>query len=154
MSRFKPERLLNKDKYKLLHEFWTTLALLETVEEIQNFLKDLLSETEAVMLARRLKIAQLIYQGKSYESIQKTMQTSPGTIASVHSWLDGGFGGYLKGIQKLRQELGRQAALQEKKEKSKDPLSLEGLKRKYPLHFMLFNAADEMKYRAPRKLRK
>ncbi len=154
MSRFKPERLLGKEKYKLLHEFWTTISLLETVEEIQNFLKDLLSETEAVMLARRLKIAQMIYQGKSYENIQRILHAAPGTIASVHSWLDGGFGGYVKGIQKLKQELGRQAVLQEKKERARDPFSLERLKKKYPLHFLLFNAVDEIKYRAPKRLRK
>ncbi|MDO8620520.1 MAG: Trp family transcriptional regulator [bacterium] len=154
MARFKPERLSTKEKYGLLKEFWTTLALLEDVEQIQNFLKDLLSETEAVMLARRLKIAKLIYQGKSYEAIEKLMHASPTTIASVHSWLDGGFGGYLQGIQKLREELGRQAVLQEKKEQSLDPLSLEGLKKRYPLHFLLFNTADEMKYRAPKRLRK
>jgi len=146
--------MLDKDRTKLLHEFWTTIALLETVEEIRNFLKDLLSETEAVMLARRLKIAQLIYQGKSYDQIQKLMKASPGTIASVHSWLDGGFGGYLKGIQKLRQELGRQEALSEKKIRAQDPLSWEGIKKKYPMHFMLFNAVDEVKYRPPKKLEK
>jgi uncharacterized protein YerC len=76
---------------------------METVEETRSFFKDLLSETEEVMLARRLKIARLLVEGKSYEVIEKALHAGPGTIASVHAWLDGGFGGYIKAIQKLEQ---------------------------------------------------
>ncbi len=96
-----------------------TLSLLKTVGEIRNFLKDLLSETEAVMLARRLKIAQLIYAGWSYERIEKVMHTSSTTIASVHSWLDGGFGGYLDGITKLKKELQKQVPTEDELKKLK-----------------------------------
>lgn len=154
MPRSRPQLTPIKERNQLLHEFWTTLALLESVDEIKNFLKDLLSETEALMLARRLKIARLIYSGWSYETIEKKMHTSATTIASVHSWLDGGFGGYIQGIAKLRKELQRQSTLAEKKEAARDPLSLEALKKKYPLHFMLFNISDDINYRPPRKLRK
>src|SRR3989344_5963351 len=133
MPRAKPQLTPVKERNKLLHDFWTTIALLETVDEIKSFLKDLLSETEAFMLARRLKIAQLIYQGWSYEKIEKTLHTSASTIASVHSWLDGGFGGYIQGLTKLRRELQRRTAVDEQKEQAKEPLTLEYLKKKNPL---------------------
>lgn len=109
MPRSKPQRIPVREREKLLREFWTTISLLESVDETKNFLKDLLSETEAVMLARRLKIAQLIHAGWSYDRIEKALHTSPTTIASVHAWLDGGFGGYVLGIAKLKKELRRQA---------------------------------------------
>ncbi len=96
-----------KERQKLLSEFWTSVFLMDTVEETRSFFKDLLSETEEVMLARRLKIARLIYEGKSYDAIEKLMRAGPGTIASVHAWLDGGFGGYIKAIQKFEQERGK-----------------------------------------------
>lgn len=134
--------------------FWTAIALLESVDEIKHFFKDLLSETEALMLARRLKIAMLISRGKSYEEISSLIHTSHATIASVHAWLDGGFGGYLEGIKKLEKELKRQETINLKREHARDPGSFEHLKAKYPLHFLLFNAADSMKYSPPRKLRK
>lgn len=152
MPRAKPQFIPTKERQKLLREFWTTLALLETVEEIKNFLKDLLSETEAIMLARRLRIARLIYAGWSYEKIEKELHTSASTIAAVHSWLDGGFGGYIQGLAKLKKELNRQEALQERHERTRDPLSLEHLKKKYPMHFMLFNIADDIQYRPPKRL--
>ena len=104
MPRSKPQRLTFRERQKLLSEFWTAVFLLETVEETRSFFKDLLSETEEVMLARRLKIARLILEGKSYGAIEKTMHAGPGTIASVHAWLDGGFGGYVRAIQKLKRE--------------------------------------------------
>ncbi len=142
-----------KERQELLLEFWTTLALLESVEEIKNFLKDMLSETEAIMLARRLKIAKLIYAGWNYDKIEKALHTSASTIAAVHSWLDGGFGGYIQGLTKLRKELQRQEGLQEKRQEAREPFSLEYLKKKYPLHFLLFNAVDDIKYRPPRRLK-
>ncbi|MDO8594898.1 MAG: YerC/YecD family TrpR-related protein [bacterium] len=104
MPRSKPQRVPFKERQKLLSEFWKAVFLMETVEETRSFFKDLLSETEEVMLARRLKIAKLLLAGKSYETIGKTMHTGASTIASVHAWLDGGFGGYVKAIHKLEQE--------------------------------------------------
>lgn len=104
MPRSKPQRLSFKERQKLLSEFWRAVFLMETVEETRSFFKDLLSETEEVMLGRRLKIAKLIYEGKSYDTIEKIMHAGSGTIAAVHAWLDGGFGGYLRAIRKLEQE--------------------------------------------------
>ena len=117
MPRSKPQRMSVQERNKLLEEFWITLALLKNKSSIRNFLKDLLSETEAVMLARRLKIAELIHAGWSYDKIESKMQTSPATIATVHAWLDGGFGGYLEGITKLKgwkREQGRHGELDTK----------------------------------------
>ncbi len=154
MARAKPQDIPSRERFELLNEFWTAVALLEDVEEIKSFFKDLLSETEAIMLARRFKIAKLISRGLGYDEICEMMHASPSTIASVHSWLDGGFGGYLESIKKLEKELGRQHELAERKEKEREPFSFESLKKKYPLHFLLFNIADEIKNRPPRKLRK
>jgi len=101
MSRKKPEKIPAKEREQLLRDFWTAVSLLDDVDEIQAFFKDMLSETEAVMLARRLKIAMHLFRGMSYDKIQKDMKVSAATIASVHSWLDGGFGGYIRAIRKM-----------------------------------------------------
>ena len=143
-----------EDRQKILKEFWTTIALLESDEEIKNFFKDLLSESEAFMLARRLLIARRISSGHSYDEIQEELHTSPTTIASVHAWFDGGFGGYAGGIAKLKKELERQSQIADKREQARNPSSFESIKKKYPLHFLLFNVADTIKYRPPKRLRK
>ena len=112
MSRKKPEKIPTKERQQLLREFWMTVSLLHDVGEIQDFFRDLLSEKEGVMFARRLKIAKLLLRGKSYGAIEREMKVSSATIASVHAWLDGGFGGYIKGVQRLERELRRQSSVE------------------------------------------
>ena len=87
------------------------IALLETKDEVRSFFKDLLSATESVMLARRIQIAKLLLAGWGYDRIEKKMGTGPTTIASVHRWLQGGFGGYTKAIPKLKREIERRDRL-------------------------------------------
>lgn len=130
------------------------IALLESREEVKNFFKDFISETEALMLARRIQIAKLLLQGKSYEAIRENLKTSHMTIAGVHRWLQGGFGGYEKLLPRLEKELQRRASVTEKQIEGKTPYTFQWLKRKYPLHFLLFNLVDWASARPPKKLRK
>ncbi len=154
MPRTQPKNLDEKERKKLLDELWTTIALLETRQEVKNFFKDLLSETEAVMLARRLQIAKLLLQGWTYENISTKLKTSYVTIGSVQRWLQGGFGGYANLLPRLKKEIERQEKLYKKRQKSKTPCTFEWIKRKYPLHFLLFNLVDWAEFRPPKKLRK
>lgn len=80
--------------------FWTSIAELKNRDEVKAFFKDLLSESEAIMLARRIKIAQRLLQGVEYEEIQKELHVGRSTIASVHQWLTSGFQGYEIAIKK------------------------------------------------------
>ncbi len=154
MPRTQPKNLNGKERMKLLDELWTMIALLETRQEVKNFFKDLLSETEAIMLARRIHIAKLLLQGWTYEDISAELKTSYVTIGSVHRWLQGGFGGYTKLLPRLEKEIKRREKLREKKQEAHAPFTFEWIKRKYPLHFLLFNLVDWYKFKPPKKLRK
>ncbi len=142
MPRVQPKTLLPKDRTELLNEFWFMIASLQTQEEVKNFFKDLLSETEAIMLARRIRIARFLLKGISYQSIKETLKTSDTTIARVHRWLQSGFEGYTKALPRLEQELTRQQAVRRRKVEELVPYSFAWLKRRYPLHFLLFNLFD------------
>lgn len=154
MPRVQPKTIPTEERTKLLDEFWTMIALLETQEEAKNFFKDLLSATEALMLARRIQIAKFLLQGKSYETIRESLKTSYVTIAAAHRWLQGGFGGYEKLLPRLEKELQRRAVANEKSIKEKTPHTFEWLKRRYPLHFLLFNLVDWASSRPPKKIHK
>lgn len=143
-----------EEKAALLDEFWTMIALLESRDEVKNFFKDLLSETEALMLSRRIRVAKLLLEGYGYDVICQRLKTSPTTVASVHRWLQSGFGGYEKSLPKLRRELARRAKVRERKSEQSEPYSGEWLKRKYPLHYLLVNLVDWAALRPPKKLRK
>lgn len=142
MPRKQPKTISKRERDDLLDELWSMVILLNTKEEVKNFFKDLLSETESIMLARRIRIARFLLEGKSYDEIQEVMKSGPGTIAGVHRWLQGSNQGYLKVVPRLRAELDKKINRQEKAEKLKDPFSLERLKKRYPLHFLLLNLID------------
>ena len=154
MPRVQPKLISRAERGELFDELWTMIALLENREEVKNFFKDLLSETEALMLARRIRIAKLLIEGNSYDGICLKLKTSPLTVASVHRWLQSGFGGYEKALPKLRQELARRAEVYRRKAEQSVPYSGEWLKKKYPLHFLLVNLIDWATLRPPKKLRK
>lgn len=54
-----------------------------TKESINEFLDDILTPTEKIMLSKRLAIAYLLRQGHSYEVINKTLKVSNPTIRAV-----------------------------------------------------------------------
>jgi len=154
MPRVQPKRIASEERHALLDEFWTMIALLESREEVKNFFKDLLSETEALMLARRIRIAKHLLEGYGYDAICQKLRTSPLTVASVHRWLQSGFGGYEKSLPKLKQELARRSEVYRKKTEQHIPYSGEWLKKRYPMHYLLVNLIDWATLRPPKKLRR
>lgn len=127
----------NKDRMKYLDALYTSISGLKSREEIKNFLKDLLTESERVMIGRRILIAQKLLENKTYNEIVEEMHVGFDTIMRVHRWLEDESDGYEKAVRALEKELSQRT----KKLETKyiDPFSFAGLKKKYPLHFFLFN---------------
>ena len=80
-------KLSNQEKENLLEDFCEAISVLNGPEEIMNFLTDLLTRQEVVMLAKRVKTAKLLIKGKSYKEIQESLKIGQGTIAKVNQWL-------------------------------------------------------------------
>ncbi|MBU3924501.1 hypothetical protein KJ854_01020 [Patescibacteria group bacterium] len=138
MSKVNPRSLEEKTKMKYLDLLWTSIARLETRDEVKHFFKDLLSESEAIMLSRRIEIAKRLIEGESYQSIANNLKVGTDTIGRVQQWLSSGFGGYEKAIAGFNQELNRRFK-KNSKNAQKNPYGFESLKQKYPFHFLLFN---------------
>ena len=102
MAKFsKKNRLFGKDKEKLLFAFCHALNSIKSPEETAMFIQDLLSGPEAEMLAKRLKIAELLIQGSTFDQIKKSLKTSKGTIARVSIWLQESGEGFRRVIKRL-----------------------------------------------------
>lgn len=138
MARVNPRNLGSKDKMKYLDLLWTSIAQLETRNEVKQFFKDLLSQSEAIMLARRIEIAKRLIEGQSYGDISRELKVGTDTICRVQRWLTSGFGGYKKAIDGFKKELDRRFS-SSRKVSRKVPYSFDWIKQKYPLHFLLFN---------------
>lgn len=139
MPKVNPRALDLKSKMKYLDLLWTSIAQLETRQEVKQFFKDLLSESEAIMLARRIEIAKRLLEGEPYEKIASELKVGMDTIGRVQRWLTSGFGGYEKAVEGFKKELNHRLNKSGASSGNQEPYSFSWLKQKYPLHFLLLN---------------
>lgn len=148
----KYSKISNKEREELLKEFCEALSVLKTPQEIMNFITDLLTQQETIMLAKRIKIAKLLLEGKNYRDIENLLKIGHGTVARVSYWLAEGGEGF------------RLIAERTKKEKLKPPSSWDlamgdwrKFRRRYPLMFwpqlLIENIIKVMNKRQKEKIR-
>jgi uncharacterized protein YerC len=125
--------LSKEEQIKTLDSLYTAAATVRGRAAMKSFLRDLLTESERIMLGRRILIARLLLSGETYEGIYDRLGTSPGTIRNVDRWLQDQMPGYEDVIQAMEEELGKR----ELKKKYATSM-LYRLKKRYPLHFLLF----------------
>ena len=95
---------ISKDVYERIYDvFLRTLVDLKTKEEVDSFLKEFLSPTEQIMLAKRLAIALLLAKGYDYRQTAKILRVSTSTVGAVGILYKygGADGGYKKVINRL-----------------------------------------------------
>ncbi len=146
MGKYDAKKHLTKEQQQeLFIGFAKALAAIKNPVEAANFIKDLLSEGEVVMLARRLQIARLLLEDCTYQDIQREMKVSNTTIARVHTWLNLYGEGY-------RVIAGR---IKEKPAKSDDgALSWSKVKKRYPMYYWPELVLDEIIRNANAKQRR
>jgi len=133
-GRVKYQSLTELERKKFLGELYDMIALLKSREEVKQFFKDLLTLSETVMVSRRLQIAKMLLEGYTYRDIRAKLKVGVATIVSVERWLNQGFGGYRSIIVRHKKE--------KKNYSEKEPVipfSMNHLRKKYPLHFLLWN---------------
>lgn len=129
MARYQIKNKLSKrEQGELFIKLAKSVALLRNPQEVAEFLKDLLSEDEVLMLARRLQIAELLIDGLTYQEISSRLKVGAGTIARIQTWLEL----YGDGYRTVVKRVGRQKD-QEQKADPMEPFAQ--LKRKYPMYF-------------------
>ncbi|MEK7505884.1 MAG: YerC/YecD family TrpR-related protein [Patescibacteria group bacterium] len=130
----KVQQLNNREKIETLDALYTAVSVLKNREEIKMFLRDLLTESERIMLGRRILIARMLISGKTWEKIIDELKVGPDTIQRVEKWLDDQFPGYEKVIEGMKKEIANR--------KISSTFSLKTLKKKYPSYFLLFPPFD------------
>lgn len=102
MARVNLYNLTLQEQKELLKKFFTVIANLENLQEVEIFFRDLLHPQEIVMLARRLKAAEMLIEGESFREIARKMKISLATLAKIHRWVNSGRGGYKTAIKRLK----------------------------------------------------
>ncbi|MBI4135467.1 helix-turn-helix domain-containing protein [Candidatus Uhrbacteria bacterium] len=95
MAKFTPNQNLSKElKQKVLLELCQAMVMVKKLPDAAKVLSDLLSEQELQMIAKRLQVAKLLLQKKTYAEIKKALNVSQHTIARVNIWLQQGGAGF------------------------------------------------------------
>ena len=101
MSKIIPIKLSKKEYNHMLNLLYSKMSKLNSKQKVADFLSDLLTESEQVMILRRLQIAKLLLEGKTYYEIRMALGVGISTIKNVRHKLDFGNGGYINFIKKL-----------------------------------------------------
>ncbi len=105
-------RFLDKElETRIFEVFLKTIVDIKTAAEAKNFIDDLLSPTEKIMLVKRLAIAVLLTKGKTYDYIDHTLKVSRATIMTVALWLKHGKGGYKKVVDNILKAQNKEALI-------------------------------------------
>jgi len=131
--KVRPKKLTQKERIRTLDALYTAAGSVHGREAVKLFLRDLLTESERIMLGRRVLVARQLLRGASYEDIRKSVGAGPNTVSKIERWLHDQFPGYEQAIAGLEDEFDRR---NEKKLYAQS--ALYRLKKKYPLHFLLF----------------
>lgn len=75
-------------------QFAETLAAIDDIGIMQNFLRDVMTEKEIIEISSRLEAARMLQQGKKYTEIVEATNLSSRTVARISDWLQNGCGGY------------------------------------------------------------
>lgn len=81
--------------------FLKSFVEIKNSNDADQFISDLLTHTEKIMLAKRLAIAFLLEKGYEYRAIQQLMKVSSATIMNVNAKRKSSSQGYKKLIEKI-----------------------------------------------------
>ncbi|HEY9713919.1 MAG TPA: Trp family transcriptional regulator [Candidatus Peribacteraceae bacterium] len=125
-------RTLGKERHQSMDkELAGALKLFGMKEEGVSFFRQLLTESERVMVVRRLQIARRLLLGHSFPRIAHDLGVGVSTIRGVHGWLNEQMKDYRAALNPL---------LQDFDEGRDSPAKLFGkLRKKYPAHFLLIS---------------
>jgi uncharacterized protein YerC len=141
----KKNQLTEQEIIKTLDTLYTAVNAVKGRAATKMFLRDLLTESERIMLGRRIIIARLILRGATYDLIRNRLGVGYNTISRVEKWLQDELPGYEQALSGLEKEMDKRSKRDEIKS---NPFSFSALKRKYPIHFLLFpEPKPKAKYR-------
>lgn len=139
------DTLTEKERIQTLDILYTAASAVKGRDMVKSFLRDLLTPSERIMLGRRIWIARLLLAGKTQSEIGEKLKVSRNTIWRVEKWLNDSMPGYENAIAGLEKEMDKRAL---QRERYDNPWGYAALKKKYPLHFLLFpEPKPKKKYR-------
>lgn len=135
---------MKETREKFLDILYAALDHAKSQNGLKMFVSDILTESEKIMLGRRILIAKRLLERQSYPEIAREIGVGFDTIFKVKKWLGGRHQGYKKVVEKFDRII-------RSKTKSKSGFKdyyLSGpfadLKRRYKSYYWISNLLDEI----------
>lgn len=87
MSQISQRKMDDTIQAMMFEMFLGSFSKCTDQSEVASYLGDILTETEAVVLAKRLAIALMLTKGYNYNQICDFLKVTPPTISKVKTWL-------------------------------------------------------------------
>jgi uncharacterized protein YerC len=124
-------KMTKEDIEKLFYKLCLVITKTNKIEDSAKLLKDLLSIGEAEMIAKRIKIAELLLDEITYAKISKSLKVSYSTINRVSEWLLISGDGYREAVKKTKgKELKKNSDVD-----LYDPENWNSLKKRFPMYY-------------------
>ncbi len=134
-----------EEKQRVLKALYQTASRFVGKNAVESFLNHALTDDEKLAIGRRIAIAQMILAGLTYYEINERLHVSPNTFSRINKWVHERLPGYAASLKQERERsLKRTTKPKRYRRRMADPLSFQGLKDRYPMHFLLFNIADSL----------
>jgi uncharacterized protein YerC len=135
--RVRSSELKDSERVETLDALYTAAGAVSGRDATKRFLKDLLTESERIMLGRRILVARALLTGKTFDEIVDELHAGKDTIMRIDHWLEDQMPGYEDALAGMEKEFAdRQKKADDKKLYATS--ALYRLKKKYPMHFLLF----------------
>ena len=80
----------------------SVIDAIKNIDDMQNFLRDILTEKEIIEISARLEAAKMLANNDTYINIIKETKLSSRTIARISDWLKNGRQGYLVALNIIK----------------------------------------------------
>ncbi len=86
MPKILPHSLSSSKKRELLKGFYDFVATLDR-KETEEFFRNFLTDSEKIILARRLKLAKMLLQGLTSTQVRRKLGVGVSTVQFVQNWI-------------------------------------------------------------------
>src|SRR3990167_8089439 len=103
--KVRAKQLTEKQRIEVLDSLYTAAGAVRGRKAMKLFLRDLLTESERIMLGRRILIARKLIAGDSQRDIEARLHVGKDTVWGVERRLLDQFPGYEQAIAELEKEI-------------------------------------------------
>jgi uncharacterized protein YerC len=87
MAKIRPYQIDKKERREIVGDFYKVVTKLKNKKDVAGFFVGLLTQSESLMFARRIQIAQMLLEDKTVAEIRMELGVGAQTVLYVSQWL-------------------------------------------------------------------